>query len=65
MLAKYYQEHVFFSIARNRIGLCHYKERQAEQSAKQPANSIGYLQDLLAGSETRLMRGVVGVVQLS
>ena len=35
--------------------------KQAEQSAKQPANLIGYPQDLLAGSEARLMRGVVGV----
>ena len=39
--------------------LRYYEENQAEQSAEQPANLIGYLQDMLAGSETRLMRGVV------
>ena len=33
--------------------------KQAEQSAKQPAEKIGCLQDQSAGSESRLMRGAV------
>ena len=37
----------------------HYEEKQAEQSAKQPAEKIGCLQDKSAGSESRLMRGAV------
>ena len=37
----------------------HYEEKQAEQSAKQPAEKIGCLQDKSAGSESRLRRGAV------
>ena len=33
------------------------RKKQAEQSAKQPAEKIGCLQDQSAGSESRLMRG--------
>ena len=33
--------------------------KQAEQSAEQPAEMIGCLQDKSAGSESRLMRGAV------
>ena len=32
---------------------------QAEQSAEEPVELIGCLQDKLAGSESRLMRGAV------
>ena len=35
------------------------RKKQAEQSAKQPAEKIGCLQDKSAGSESRLMRGAV------
>jgi len=35
------------------------RKKQAEQSAKQPAEKIGCLQDKSAGSESRLRRGAV------
>ena len=34
----------------------------AEQSAEQPAEMMGCLQDKSAGSEARLVRGAVGIV---